>query len=75
VALSGFYRNIKRRPSVIPLKIGCSGSPSVHTEFLSSSMIDSSIRTFVKAILQREEFETLEADGGNPALETVRALG
>jgi DNA-binding NtrC family response regulator len=36
---------------------------------------DSSIRAFVKAILQREEFETLEADGGNPALELMRTLG
>jgi two-component system, cell cycle response regulator CpdR len=36
---------------------------------------DSSIRAFVKAILQREAFETLEADGGNPALELMRTLG
>ena len=35
---------------------------------------DSSIRAFVKAVLQQEQFETLEADGGGPALEIVRAL-
>jgi DNA-binding NtrC family response regulator len=36
---------------------------------------DPSIRAIVKVILQREGFETLEADGGNAALEMVRALG
>jgi two-component system, cell cycle response regulator CpdR len=35
---------------------------------------DSSIRAFVKTVLQQEQFETLEADGGRPALELVRTL-
>lgn len=35
---------------------------------------DPAIRTFVKAILQREEFETVEADGGNAALEVASRL-
>jgi CheY-like chemotaxis protein len=32
---------------------------------------ESKIRAYIKAILRRESFETLEAEGGNPALEIV----
>jgi CheY-like chemotaxis protein len=32
------------------------------------------IRAYIKAILRRECFETLEAEGGNPALEIVETV-
>src|SRR6266851_4107650 len=35
---------------------------------------DKYIRAHIKATLQREGFETLEAEGGNPALEIVQML-
>jgi two-component system, cell cycle sensor histidine kinase and response regulator CckA len=36
---------------------------------------DPAIRAYIRLILQRENFETLEADGGNPAFEMVAASG
>jgi CheY-like chemotaxis protein len=37
---------------------------------------DSSIRTYITTLLQREEhFETLQADGGRRALEIMKGLG
>jgi two-component system cell cycle sensor histidine kinase/response regulator CckA len=35
---------------------------------------DPKIRAYIKAILRRESFETLEAEGGNPALEIVERV-
>lgn len=35
---------------------------------------DPSVRSFVRAIVNSEGFEVLEADGGGPALEMVRRL-
>ena len=36
---------------------------------------DAEIRAYIQEILQREGFETLEAEGGNAALEIVKMLG
>ncbi len=35
---------------------------------------DPKIRAYIKAILRRESFENLEAEGGNPALEIVEMV-
>jgi len=35
---------------------------------------DRSVRMFVRAVLEREQFETLEADGGNSAWRIVKGL-
>jgi len=36
---------------------------------------DRSIRVFMKTVLEREQFETLEAESGEGALEIVKGLG
>jgi two-component system, cell cycle sensor histidine kinase and response regulator CckA len=36
---------------------------------------EQALRAYVRSILQRENFETIEADGGNSALEVVKAIG
>jgi DNA-binding NtrC family response regulator len=66
---------MERRQSVFPVESVAFGGNPMRRRISLVVDDDSSIRGFVKAILQREGFEILEADGGNPALEMVRALG